>query len=196
MVEGDAVGGVIPDNATPTVRAVVEAQEVIELSDDEDDVCRCNEGGTHLLTADVKGKSHVPAHVVTEISRGASQFASKFRNVRNSDIIIRSSGEPTYTPLQKWKFENGYPVDGVKDVEAWAIAVGLARDLADSLNPKKKTRTSFLGEQPNNSRFTIPKTVDKDEEVKTESEAQNNVEDVLPGRSRKGKEKEDNRQER
>ncbi|KAG0571915.1 hypothetical protein KC19_VG053300, partial [Ceratodon purpureus] len=30
-----------------------------------------------------------------------------------------------FTPLQKWEFDNGLPVDGVGDVKKWVVEVGL-----------------------------------------------------------------------
>ena len=42
-----------------------------------------------------------------------------------SAYSTRPPGRVTFTSLQKWEYENGFPVDGVEDTRQWAREVGL-----------------------------------------------------------------------
>ena len=61
---------------------------------------------------------------------------------------MTSSKYGLYTPVQKWEYENGLPVDGVKNVKQWALDVGLADDGTDESPLSKKKRKVTLTEPP------------------------------------------------
>ena len=168
---------------------------VIEISDDEEDFCRCDE--VDSKSAVDKGKEKATAEEGIVLDSKASRFASLFRDARRNAIKLKTSYAPTYTPLQRWEFENGLPVSGVSDVETWAAAVGLARDLANSVNPTKKLRTAEVEEPPKygSSTFTITDIPDDEHNMPSPSEEQENEQHSLLERRRKGKEKEDNLQD-
>ena len=54
----------------------------------------------------------------------------------------------TYTPLQKWEYENGLDVDGVSDVKRWAIEVGLSFDGEDDAQKAKRIKKNNVIEPP------------------------------------------------
>ncbi|KAG0596923.1 hypothetical protein M758_UG296000 [Ceratodon purpureus] len=45
-----------------------------------------------------------------------------------------------YPPLQKCEYENGLSVNGVSDVDKWAIEAGLAENMRDLSNDEKKKK--------------------------------------------------------
>ena len=171
--------------------------QVIDVSDDNEELCRCDEANSNSAAAVKKGKAKVNATEVLVLDSNASKFASLFRDAQRNATKLRASYTPTYTPLQRWKFENGLPVDGVSDVQTWAVAVGLARDLANSLNQSKKKMTEVAEEPPKygNSTFTITELYDDDQKKPSPFEDQENSKDALLECRRKGKDKEDNLQD-
>lgn len=167
---------------------------VIEISDDEEDFCRCDEVDSNSSAAVEKEKNKATVNEGIVLDAKASRFASLFRDASRNAINLRTTDAPTYTPLQRWEFENRLPVDGVSDVRTWAVAVGLARDLATSV---KKMRTGVVEEPPKygNSTFTITDIPNDDQSRPSPSEQPENEQHAVLERRRKGKDKEDNLQD-
>lgn len=196
-VDEDAVADVKLVGTPVVLGGGVGGLGVIEISDDEEDFCRCEEVDSNSAAAGAKGKEKTTATEGIVLDPKASRFTSLFRDARRNAIKLRTSYAPTYTPLQRWQFENGLPVDGVSDVRTWGVAVGLARDLANSVIPSKKMRTGVVEEPPKygNSTFTITDDPKDDHDRPSPSEEQGNEQHALLERRRKGKDKEDNLQD-
>ncbi|KAG0593697.1 hypothetical protein M758_UG011600 [Ceratodon purpureus] len=92
--------------------------EEVESSDDEDDEDEVREDNTVLND------------LVTEAVRPVVEHRHREVIVPNVENTILRSGfggvsrnsarYNLYTPLQKWEYDNGLPIDGVSDVRRWA----------------------------------------------------------------------------
>ncbi|KAG0598391.1 hypothetical protein M758_12G068900 [Ceratodon purpureus] len=169
-------------------------QDVIDLTDDN---------GPDNVTTDSTAKNNEASDGVQELAPpGPSEALRNESNTapkRPREIPVfpnfRSIPVPRFTPLQKWEFLNGLPVDGVEDVEKWAVDVGLLEEDPDSSDPTKKRKTMGGLEPPKygTSSRTFEMELSLEEETnanETEEKKEDEVHESTS--SRKGKEKEDN----
>ncbi|KAG0575096.1 hypothetical protein KC19_VG318000 [Ceratodon purpureus] len=170
------------------------AREVIILSDDEDDNPlyknpRKIRGVEGLGVQKTKHGDNVndPNYVDSERIR---------MYLENITKTLTWRGIRKYSPLQKWEYKKGHAVDGVKEVEKWAIDVGLAIEEGGSSNPSKKRRLSNIEEPVKYGQSSTSLLLPKDEDTKKESEDRNklpnNEDDVDSDIKRKGKKPMDN----
>lgn len=105
-------------------------EEIINQSEDEetdeeslDSVTEENAVGEQGPVTEIPRVNNTGGYVgVLPVRRNAQRVALPIRGEGG----MTSSIHGLYTPLQKWEFENGFPVDGVSNVTEWAIEVGLA----------------------------------------------------------------------
>ena len=108
---------------------------------------------------------------------------------------FNSISVPLYTPWQKWEFDNNLPVDGVKDVEKWALEVGVLEEEPRSSNPKKRKRKAAGLEPPKygtSSDTVVMESISDDTSLSDDTEEKPKETVGAGSSSRKGKEKEDN----
>ncbi|KAG0595018.1 hypothetical protein M758_UG131500 [Ceratodon purpureus] len=122
-------------------------KKLTKSDDDNDDDSNSDEGettpnagGSLALQSTATGRGQYrPGHL---------HFVSGFGrpNVAVRGLIISSRN--LYTPVQKWKYLNNYPVDSVKDVPKWAVEVGLADNIEDAKNSMKSNQIGKSLEPP------------------------------------------------
>ena len=122
--------------------------EVIILSDDdnEDDtaICEPPRVAANLRPTTRVGSNANASHVQEGITTRAGNVYQHNR-IRMQSYGVRGSVD-LYTPLQKWEYEHGLPVDGVSHVRAWALEVGLAEEDDEETQPQKKRKCARLNE--------------------------------------------------
>ncbi|KAG0572371.1 hypothetical protein KC19_VG089600 [Ceratodon purpureus] len=169
-------------------------QDVIDLT---------NDNGPDNVTTDSSAKNNEASDGLQELApAGSSEALCNESNTvpkRPREIPMfpdfRSVPVPRFTPLQKWEFLNGLPVDGVEDVEKWAVDVGLLEEDPDSSDPKKKRKTMAGLEPPkygtSSRTFEIEACLEEETNA-NDAEEKKDDEVHASTSSRKGKEKEDN----
>ncbi|KAG0594442.1 hypothetical protein M758_UG077700 [Ceratodon purpureus] len=112
-------------------------------------------------------------------------------NAKNSPPRTRPLGRLTFTPLQKWEYENGYPVDGVPDTREWAIDVGLEVGSNDPDAQRKRRKLASAEAPPKYIASGGLNVLSSDDEDNPGSPSENPEEDGAEKSvvSRKGKEK-------
>ena len=116
------------------------------------------------------------------------------QNVDVPNVRIHTSRPPgslTFTPLQKWEYENGFRVDGVTNVRQWAIEVGLEAASNDPEVQRKRKKIHCASGPPKyciNAPFKLPLPEKEGETSKAPTDSPDRAEDDVPF-SRKGKEK-------
>ena len=135
---------------------------------------------------------------VEDVNEGGNAQIGGARNVANlgrygfGGVLGNATGYHPYTPLQKWEYLRGYPVDGVTDVQKWAIEVGLA-EIDDDESPKaKKLKSNPVIEPPKyeGCTFRIPLSSAAEENQPDETEMESDAaDDEDPVRKSKGKKK-------
>ena len=83
-------------------------------------------------------------------------------------------GSITYSPLQKWEYERGLPVNGVTDVKKWAILVGLAEDIYNSPAEDKEGKID-VHSAPSKYGGTSHPTLDGENDVEGTKEGEENL---------------------
>ena len=122
-----------------------------ESDDDEDD-----EDEVDTLSTPVTGGVISAPRTTEGVNAGRAGVRYNYtarlaRLIANSGVrgTLRTYMEQkTYTPLQKWEYENDLAVDGVTDVKRWAIEVGLAAEGEDDAQKAKRVKTNNAIEPP------------------------------------------------
>ena len=119
------------------------AKDEIEY-DVEDDLSMCanpacfHDGDKHAQHSGIRGcKAH----------DGQSSITVDVVQSKKAMECSQIGGQTSYTPLQKWEYEQGLPVDGVSDVCKWAAEVGLSAT---------RGKTSVNGETEEGNRIGSP----------------------------------------
>ena len=132
-------------NVTGGSLEIVARMEVIELVVHSDD---------DLQDADMYERPKLAKKILTlqlpnvanseVVDTGGSSNApySVSETCKNNDVR-KGTDPPSFTPLQEWEYVNGFPVDGVEDVEKWAAEVGLSRVEREVGNNRKKLKSSI-----------------------------------------------------
>ncbi|KAG0574655.1 hypothetical protein KC19_VG280400 [Ceratodon purpureus] len=76
------------------------------------------------------------AYVMTKLEKACDLFES---------LPLQILHVSTCIPLQKWEYDNSYPVDGVTNVDEWAVEVCLADNVVgNGLSSIKKRRVNGM----------------------------------------------------
>ncbi|KAG0571623.1 hypothetical protein KC19_VG028200 [Ceratodon purpureus] len=150
IVLGDGTGAGEAQNSRGDVgNQIPTSPEVIVLSDDSDD------DDIFIYEPTVVDENLVRLSPLRQPKRGAPSGDQVIRDethVSRNKVrmgITRGRGSLNlYTPLQRWEFEHGLPVDGVTNVRTWAIEVGLAEEESEGTAPQKKRRCAGLIDIP------------------------------------------------
>lgn len=120
-----------------------------------------------------------------------SGYEHDFINPNPSPPRTEPTGRLTFTPLQKWEYENGYPVYGVPDTRQWAIDVGLNVGNNDPEAQQKRRKLASAEAPPKYVASLGLNVLSPDDEMNPGSPSENPEEDVAEKAkvSRKGKEK-------
>ncbi|KAG0597115.1 hypothetical protein M758_UG312200 [Ceratodon purpureus] len=120
-------------NLLPVTEENGEGAEVLAGGEEEDDAGWSDPGASD----DSFPRGHGPLQPFNDVDDIPLE---KISGKRDSSGIKRCYQKPLYTPLQKWEYTNGFPIEGVTDVDKWAAEVGLLdSDLGEEV-PRKKIK--------------------------------------------------------
>ena len=184
---GDGDGVVNSGNAQDSNAG---SSELIMLSDDDDEDGYCTCGNPVQDADNTNGKFLRTKSTGFPREGGSNSTQTNEDQIRSCMLSLRRGGGMNlYTPLQRWEYEQGYPVDGVEDVRSWAIEVGLADKEDEENQPRKKTKIDSVLDVPKygNTCFMIEngepsntvENVDEAPTPKPENEHENEVQDVV-----------------
>ena len=154
------------DSGVNSKKETVEGSAEDEDDEDEDDNESLHASGGVLLLPGSKEDANFGCHV-PRVNAVARKMATSGIEAGCGSY----NDQKTYTPLQRWEYENGLDVDGVTDVKRWAIEVGLADEGDDDTQKAKRLKRSSVIEPPkygySTARIMItsaPDTTDPEEE--------------------------------
>ena len=158
-----------------------------EISDDDDEEQEMYEKHGILAVSGIADND--TPYTKESDGAGGSTFVQKvlMPNLR----LIMPNARLTFIPLQKWEYDNGFPVDGVTDTREWAKQVGLDAGNEEGENARKRIKIGSAIEPPKyylNAPLVISSPEDDGISTETLPGSPSYEEDKVPT-SRKGKER-------
>ncbi|KAG0594558.1 hypothetical protein M758_UG088200 [Ceratodon purpureus] len=123
----------------------VDEDDVSLRDDDMDDIAMYEKQSAEKTSPLAFGSG---LHIVAQGGDAGSICDSKASGGSPKFPLSVPTAKRTFTPLQKWEYENGFEVDGITDVRQWARDVGLNVGNSGSADHVKRRKIHCAVEAP------------------------------------------------